>query len=419
VIGAVPDYQMSAFLMAVYFQGMKFDETVWLTDAMLHSGEIVDLSHVPGLKVDKHSTGGVGDKLSLIVAPIAAACGVRVPMISGRGLGHTGGTLDKLESIPGFQTALSTDEYKRVIEEIGIVMIGQTESIAPADKKLYALRDVTGTVESIPLIASSIMSKKLAEGIDALVLDVKAGSGAFMTDVDEALELAKTIVAVGKRFGKKPIAFLTRMDEPLGCAVGNWLEVAESVRVLQGEYRSDLLELSTVLAGAMIKLGGKAASIQEGAGRAKEALQSGKAYRKFLEMVKRQGGDVAVVERPETYPRSEYSLELKSAKRGFIASMEAREVGLACCLLGAGRLKVDDPIDPKAGILLKKKVGDFVERGEAIAVLFTDRQEALRDVENRLLDSIRVTQAKPRRSPVIRAVVQGNNARPWRRLEPR
>ncbi|MFQ5798030.1 MAG: thymidine phosphorylase, partial [Bacteroidota bacterium] len=377
VSGRIPDYQMSAFLMAVYFRGMDFDETVSLTDVMLHSGEVVDLSHVPRLKVDKHSTGGVGDKISLILAPIVAACGIPVPMISGRGLGHTGGTLDKLESIPGFRTNLSIEEYRAVIAEIGLVMIGQTRSIAPADKKLYALRDVTGTVESIPLIAGSIMSKKLAEGIDALVLDVKTGSGAFMRNPDDALQLAKTLVAIGKQYGKKTVGFLTRMDEPLGYAVGNWLEIAESVHCLRGEGHPELMELTYVLAGAMIMLGGKATTIEAGIEIAREVLKSGKAYQKFLELVKRQGGDASVVENLESYPVSKLSMEVKSPERGYVASMDACGVGLVSCALGAGRTKLEEKVDPKAGIVFKKKVGDPVDIGDPLAILYTDKEEVL------------------------------------------
>ncbi|MFN3135141.1 MAG: thymidine phosphorylase, partial [Candidatus Kryptonium sp.] len=262
--GKIPDYQMSAFLMAVYFQNMDFEETTYLTEVMLNSGHIVDLSDIPGIKVDKHSTGGVGDKVSLVLAPIVAAAGVPVPMISGRGLGHTGGTLDKLESIPGFRTNLSVEEYKKVISEIGLVMIGQTEEIAPADKKIYALRDVTATVESIPLISASIMSKKLAEGIDALVLDVKTGQGAFMKEYEKSLQLAQVLFTIGKNFGKKVVAFITDMNQPLGYAVGNWLEVVESVQCLRGLDVPDLMYITYVLAGAMIMLGGKANSIEEG-----------------------------------------------------------------------------------------------------------------------------------------------------------
>ncbi|MEE9224906.1 MAG: thymidine phosphorylase [Bacteroidota bacterium] len=413
--GDIPNYQMSAFLMAVYFCGMDFDETVSLTDIMLHSGETVDLSHVPGMKIGKHSTGGVGDKISLILAPIVAACGIPVPMISGRGLGHTGGTLDKLESIPGFRTDLSIEEYRTVIDEIGLVMIGQTRTIAPADKELYALRDVTGTVESIPLIAGSIMSKKLAEGSDALVLDVKTGSGAFMPNPDDALQLAKTLVAIGKRYGKKTVGFLTRMDEPLGYAVGNWLEIAESVHCLRGESHPDLMELTYVLAGAMIMLVGKATTIEGGIEIAREVLKSGKAYQKFLELVKRQGGDASVVKNLETYPVSKFSMEVKSPERGYVASMDARGVGLVSCALGAGRTKLEQKVDPKAGIVLKKKVGDSVDIGDPLAILYTDKEEVLLEARDRLKAAVRVAEASPKRVSLIRALVDSEGVREWDR----
>ena len=413
--GDIPNYQMSAFLMAVYFCGMDFDETVSLTDIMLHSGETVDLSHVPGMKIGKHSTGGVGDKISLILAPIVAACGIPVPMISGRGLGHTGGTLDKLESIPGFRTDLSIEEYKTVIDEIGLVMIGQTRTIAPADMELYALRDVTGTVESIPLIAGSIMSKKLAEGSDALVLDVKTGNGAFMRKPDDALQLAKTLVGIGKQYGKKTVGFISRMDEPLGYAVGNWPEIAESVHCLRGESSPDLMELTYVLAGAMIMLGGKATTIEGGIEIAREVLKSGKAYQKFLELVKRQGGDASVVENLESYPVSKFSLEVKSPERGYIASMDARMVGLVSCVLGAGRTKLEEKVDPKAGIVLKKKVGDSVDIGDPLAILYTDKEEALLEARDRLKAAVRVAEASPKRASLIRALVDSEGVREWDR----
>ncbi len=413
VSGNLPDYQMSAFLMAVYLRGMDFDETVSLTDVMLRSGEVVDLSHVPGLKVDKHSTGGVGDKISLILAPLVAACGIPVPMISGRSLGHTGGTLDKLESISGLRTDLSIEEYKAAIAEIGLAMIGQTQSIVPADKKLYALRDVTGTVESIPLIAGSIMSKKLAEGIDALVLDVKTGSGAFLPNADDALQLAQTLVAVGERYGKKIIGFLTSMDEPLGYAVGNWLEVTEAVHCLRGESHPDLMELTSVLAGAMIMLGGKTATIEEGIEVANDVLGSGKAYEKFLEMVQRQGGDTSAVENLEVYPVSKFSIEVKSSERGYIASIDAREIGLVSCVLGAGRTKLGDKIDPKAGIALKVKVGDSVDVGDPLATLYTDKEGVIPESRDRLRTAFRVAEASPRPEPLIRALIDGEGVKEW------
>ncbi|MCI0706751.1 MAG: thymidine phosphorylase, partial [Ignavibacteriae bacterium] len=372
VEGRVPDYQMSAFLMAVYYKGMSDEETATFTELMMRSGEVVDLSEIPGVKVDKHSTGGVGDKVSLILAPIVAACGVPVPMISGRGLGHTGGTLDKLESIPGFKTNLSIEEYKRVIKAAGLVMIGQTKEIAPADKKIYALRDVTATVECIPLISASIMSKKLAEGIDALVLDVKTGSGAFMREYDKALSLAKTLVSIGTVSGKETVAFITEMSQPLGSTIGNWLEVVESVECLRGargtnDLSSDLMEVTHLLSGAMLMLGKKSRTLEEGITQSKESIASGAAYRKFLKLVKIQGGDTHPLEHLERYPLSKHTIEVKAPDSGYIATIDSLELGMTAIALGAGRQTIDDIIDHKAGIILKKKVGDRVEPGDALA----------------------------------------------------
>jgi len=401
--GSVQEYQMSAFLMAVYFRGMTFGETTTLTDIMLHSGEVVDLSKIPGIKVDKHSTGGVGDKVSLILAPMVAACGVPVPMISGRGLGHTGGTLDKLESIPGFRTSLSLKEYESIIAEVGTVMIGQTAEIAPADKRMYALRDVTGTVESIPLIAGSIMSKKLAEGIDALVLDVKTGRGAFMQSEKDS----------GEKFGKKTIAFITNMDEPLGYAVGNWLEVVESIECLKGKDVRDLMEVTEVLGGAMVMLGGKARTIEDGIRHCKDAVASGRAFDKFREMVRRQGGDVSSIENPGRYPKSACSYEIKASARGTIDEIDSLEVGLAGIMLGAGRMRIEEKIDPKAGILLKKKVGDPVDAGETLAVLYTDRKDSLEEARRRVERAIVIATKPSAGSPLIRALIDDKGVHPW------
>lgn len=411
--GTIPDYQMSAFLMAVYFQGMDFEETTYLTEIMLNSGQVVDLSDVPGIKVDKHSTGGVGDKVSLILAPIVASVGIPVPMISGRGLGHTGGTLDKLESIPGFRTNLSIDEYKRVISEIGLVMIGQTKEIAPADKKIYALRDVTATVESIPLISASIMSKKLAEGIDALVLDVKTGQGAFMQEYEKSLQLAQTLFTIGKNFGKKVIAFITDMNQPLGYAVGNWLEVVESIQCLRGYDVPDLMYVTYVLAGAMIMLGGKANSIEDGIKIAKKAVHSGEAYEKFIQLVKKQGGDTSYIENPEKYPLPKHSIEIKSMFDGYIYEIDALEIGLVSVMLGAGRTKVDDIIDPKAGIVLKKKVGDKVESGEQIAVFYTDRDDVIKIAKERLSKAFKIKESKPELPKLVKTIIDDAGIRNW------
>jgi pyrimidine-nucleoside phosphorylase len=403
--GSVKEYQMSAFLMSVYFRGMGFEETSILTDVMLRSGTVVDLSSVPGVKVDKHSTGGVGDKVSLILAPMVAACGVPVPMVSGRGLGHTGGTLDKLESIPGFRTDLSLEEYRRVIGEIGLVMIGQTADLVPADRRMYALRDVTATVESIPLIAGSIMSKKIAEGIDSLVLDVKVGRGAFMKDDKEAIELAATLIAIGASFGKKTIGYLTDMSQPLGYAVGNWLEVKECVECMQGRDIPDLMEVTCLLGGAMVMLGGKAASVEEGQQLCRAAIKSGSALARFHELVRRQGGDLAYLTGERAYPESRNIVEVRSAGEGAVVSIDALEIGLAGIAVGAGRTRLDDPIDPKAGIVLRKKVGDTIEKGEVLALVHTDRGEALKDVEARVRQAFGIGAKGVKPPPLIHAMI--------------
>jgi len=418
VEGTVPDYQMSAFLMACYFRGMSVEETLTFTTLMLHSGELIDLSEIPGIKVDKHSTGGVGDKVSLILAPIVAACGVPVPMISGRGLGHTGGTLDKLESIPGFRTDLSISEYKRIIHEVGAVLIGQTKEIAPADKKMYALRDVTATVECIPLIAGSIMSKKLAEGIDALVLDVKTGRGAFMQTHERALELAQALVSIGNGFGKETIGFITNMNQPLGVAIGNWLEVVESVECLRGtlgknDASSDLMEVTYVLSGAMVFLGNKAKSIEEGIEKCRKTIEDGSAYEKLLDLVRAQGGNVDAIENLERSPLPKFAMEIKSREQGFVSAIDSFELGLTGISLGAGREKIDDSIDMKAGILLKKKVGDVVDVGDALVVFYTDRENVLASARERISKAFTFSSTKPERTPMIFDIVDKNGVKKW------
>ena len=414
VNGTVPEYQVSAFFMATYFRGMTAEETNEFTRLMLHSGEIINLSHVPGLKVDKHSTGGVGDKISLPLAPIVAACGVPVPMISGRGLGHTGGTLDKLESIPGFRTDLSIDEYKRVIAEIGVVMIGQTAEIAPADKKMYALRDVTSTVECIPLIAGSIMSKKLAEGIDALVLDIKTGRGAFMQSYDMAATLAQTLVGIGTSFGKRTVGFITDMNQPLGHAIGNWNEVVESIEVLQGRHIPDIMELTYTLGGAMVWLGGKAGLLKEGIHLCESVVKSGKAYEKFIQLVRHQSGDVSYIENPGKYPVSKYSGSITSPSDGFVVSIDSLELGFSGILLGAGRRQVDERIDPKAGIIVKKKSGDAVVKGEVVAEYYTDRKEILDSVAQRISTAFSIGSTRPDSTPLIHSMVDANGITAYR-----
>ncbi len=377
----IPDYQFSAFLMAAFLNGMNKDETSSLTKAMLYSGKVIDLKSIPGVKIDKHSTGGVGDKTSLILAPIAAAAGINVPMISGRGLGHSGGTLDKLESIPGFRTDLNLVEYKKVIKKCGAVLIGQTKDIAPADKLIYSLRDVTATVESIPLITASIMSKKLAEGIDGLVLDVKTGSGAFMKNLEDAEALAQSLINTAKSFGKKVIAFITDMNQPLGNYIGNWLEIYESIKVLQGEAKGDLLELSKTLSGAMIFLGGKASSIDEGKEISQGLIDNGKAFEKFLEIVKLQGGNTKLIESPEKYPKAKVIEKVLSKEDGYLKSVNNFEIGMAALELGAGRKTKEDKIDFKAGIIFKKKIADFVKKGEILAELHTSSEAKCKNVK--------------------------------------
>lgn len=391
----VPDYQMSAFLMASFLNGLNEDEAAALTKSMLHSGIVLDLSDIPGVKVDKHSTGGVGDKLSLILAPIVASCGVPVPMISGRGLGHTGGTLDKLESIPGFQVDITLDRYREILKAENMVLAGQTEEIAPADKRLYALRDVTATVESIPLIAGSIMSKKLAEGIDALVLDVKYGSGAFMKKKEDAIQLAQTLVGIGEQFGKETIAYLTNMEQPLGFAVGNWLEVKESIESLRGEGPDDVMEITHLLAGTMIYLGKKAISVEQGVEKSKKAVQDGSAFQKWVDIVEAHGGDTGVIKNPETYTPAGYTEAVKSTKKGYITEMDAFAMGMVSLELGAGRRAKEDDVDPAAGFVLHKKRGDFIEENETLATLHTNNEVMLSESKKAMIDAITVSDQKP------------------------
>lgn len=398
----LPDYQMSALLMAGFINGLDDEEAAALTEAMLYSGEILDLSDIPGKKVDKHSTGGVGDKISLILAPIVASAGVPVPMISGRGLGHTGGTLDKLESITGFTVDITLNRYREILSEINMVMAGQTEEIAPADKRLYSLRDVTATVESIPFIASSIMSKKLAEGIDALVLDVKFGSGAFMNSIDDALHLAETLVAIGEDFEKETIAYLTDMSQPLGYKIGNWLEVEESIDALNGDGPSDVMEITHTLAGTMIFLGGKAETIEEGIERSREEIQSGRAMDKWMELVKAQGGDVSLIEDPQSYQKAGIEFHFKSASEGYIQSFDAYEIGMASLELGAGRKKKEDTIDPSAGILLEKKVGDYVKEDETIATGYTNNNGAKEVAVEILERAVSIGAEQPRPAGLVK-----------------
>ena len=368
--GSIPDYQASALLMAIFFKGLSKEETFNLTDAMRYSGDTVDLSKIKGIKVDKHSSGGVGDKTTLVVAPIAASCGVPIAKMSGRGLGFTGGTVDKMESIPGFKTTLESNEFMKQVNDIGISVIGQTAHIAPADKKLYALRDVTSTVDNFGLISSSIMSKKLAAGSDAIVLDVKCGDGAFMESIHNATTLANLMVEIGKNAGKKTVAVITDMNQPLGKAVGNSLEVIEAIETLKGKGPEDFTELCKKIAGVMLYLGEKVNSIDEGYKMAEDAILSGKALNKFREFVTAQGGNPNIIERYMTFPQAKRSETILAEESGYIKEIKARTIGIASQKTGAGRETKEDEIDLAAGIVLNKKVGDKVEKGEVLCTLY-------------------------------------------------
>jgi pyrimidine-nucleoside phosphorylase len=400
--GSWPDYQASALLMATLIRGMTTEETAWLTDAMVHSGVRVDLSDIPGVKVDKHSTGGVGDKTSLIVAPLAAACGVPVPMMSGRGLGHTGGTLDKLESIPGFRVRLSIEEMKSALARTGCAMLGQTAQIAPADKKLYALRDVTGTVESIPLISASIMSKKIAEGIDALVLDVKAGRGAFMKTEAASRQLAESLVSIGNASGVRTEAVITDMDAPLGLAVGNALEVVECLDVLKGDGPRDLIDVSVELTAHMLVLGGVASGRDEAKRRVADAIASGAGLERFRRIVEEQGGDPKVVDDHHRLPHVDGRHVVTAPRGGFVGELNAELIGRASNVLGAGRNRVEDPVDPAVGILLRAKPGARITAGDPLFELH-HRQSTGLDAALKLLDAAAtIVEEQP---PVRRLIV--------------
>jgi pyrimidine-nucleoside phosphorylase len=399
--GDVPDYQMSAWLMAVVLRGMSRQETAALTEAMLHSGQVLDFSGLVGRKVDKHSTGGVGDKTSLVIAPIVAAGGLKVPMISGRGLGHSGGTLDKLESIPGFNVNLCLLDFERVLATCGCALIGQTAEIAPADKKIYALRDVTGTVESPALICASIMSKKLAEGIDALVLDVKTGSGAFMKNIEDAANLAELLVETGKRMGKQVVALLTDMSQPLGHTAGNAMEVVESIEVLSGAGPADLRELCLELAAWMFLLGERVKTPDDGKKLSSDLIASGQAREKFREIVGLQGGDVGVVDDPRRLKRARQTLDVASPSEGFIAATQCEQLGIACVVLGGGREKKDDTIDPAVGLEFHKRIGDAVERSEPLCTLHYNSETRLEEARRLVETAYQIEPEKPKSIPPL------------------
>lgn len=403
--GSIPDYQASAFCMAVYFKGMTENETVLLTEAMANSGDTVDLSMFGTLSADKHSTGGVGDKTSLIVAPIVASLGGKVTKMSGRGLGHTGGTVDKLESIPGYKITLSGDDFISQVERVGMAIIGQSGNLTPADKKLYALRDVTATVDSIPLIVSSIMSKKIAAGSHNIVLDVKCGSGAFMKTLDDAEILANEMVKIGKGCGRNTAALITDMDRPLGSAVGNSLEVIEAVQVLKGELDNDLKEVCVSLASELISLV-LSVSHCEALTMVNNALNSGKAFEKMKEWISAQGGDVSFIENTDKFPKAESVYDVLADSDGYISSMDTEKIGLASVILGAGRENKEASIDFSAGIMLYKKTGDKISKGEKLATLFTNNKMSLEDAEKMYRSALFVSSVNPERKPLIYKVIR-------------
>ena len=403
--GKIPDYQASAFLMAVYFKGMTDDETAVLTDCMAESGDVADLSRFGNMSADKHSTGGVGDKTSLIVGPLVASLGGKVAKMSGRGLGHTGGTVDKLESIPGYKTELSSEEFLNQVEKVGLAIIGQSGNITPADKKIYALRDVTATVDSIPLITSSIMSKKLAAGSKSIVLDVKVGSGAFMKTPEEAETLAVKMVEIGKRCGRNISALITNMDRPLGFAVGNSLEVAEAVKVLKGEEEGELKDLCVALSAEMVSLiydiGRK-----EAEQKVLSSLLSGSAFEKMKEWISAQGGDVSFIENTELFPKAKYEYPVISRSDGFIDRMDAEKVGSVSVVLGAGRAAKGDSIDLSAGIVLEKKTGDRVKRGDVLCKLYTNREAVISEAEELYRSAVSVSEELPEEKPLIYKIIR-------------
>jgi pyrimidine-nucleoside phosphorylase len=404
--GDIPDYQVSAWLMAVVLRGMTRAETAVLTDAMLRSGEVLDLSFLSAKKVDKHSTGGVGDKTSLVLAPLVAAAGLAVPMISGRGLGHTGGTLDKLESIPGFNVNLQISQFRSILETCGCAMIGQTEEIAPADRKLYALRDVTGTVESPYLICASIMSKKLAEGIDALVLDVKTGSGAFMKSEEDAAFLAELMVETGERMGKQVVALITDMDQPLGNMIGNALEVVEVLEVLRGGGPEDLRHLCRELAGWMLHLGGVSGTVADGRQRSDKLISSGEALKIFRKMVELQGGDPRVIDDAKRLPQARRTVTISSTKDGYLASLHCEQLGTAVVILGGGRERKEDSVDPAVGLVLHKKVGDQVSVGEPLATIHYNVETRAARARQLIEESLHFADAPPdKKRPLVHRVI--------------
>jgi pyrimidine-nucleoside phosphorylase len=418
VKGRIPDYQMAALLMAIFLRGMDTEETAWLTEIMLQSGEVLHFADVPGPKIDKHSTGGVGDKVSLVLAPLVAATGVKVPMISGRGLGHTGGTLDKLEAIPGFRTDLEPEALARQLRDVGLFIAGQTARLVPADRKIYALRDATGTVDSIPLVTASILSKKLAEGIDGLVLDVKTGKGAFFQDPAQAEALARNLIATAQEHGLPAVALLTSMEQPLGRAVGTWLETKEAILCLRGDRVDDLMEVTLALGALMLVLAHRCRSVAEGEELLREALANGAAYEKFLRMTEAQGGEIEVIENPESYPPPHCEVDVHSLREGFVVAIDARAVGTAVCLLGGGRQVVEDAIDYHAGAVLHKKVGEQVQVGDLLASLYSNKSSVLDEAARMVRDAFQISTAPVIRPKLIHKLVDSSGAHPWPVAQP-
>ena len=406
--GSMPDYQLTAWMMAVCFRGMTDEETAYLTDAMMHSGDVVDLSDLEGIKVDKHSTGGVGDTTTLIVAPLVAACGGTVAKVSGRGLAHSGGTLDKLESVPGVSVEKSLDEFKRIVRKTGLCVIGQSGNLDPADKRMYALRDVSGTVPSIPLIASSIMSKKLASGAEAIVLDVKTGGGAFMRTVDEARKLASLMVKIGRHLGRNTVAVITDMDRPLGMAVGNGLEMREAIEGLTGKipYNDPLMQVSFVLAGRLLMLSNIASAQEEAEIMLKKAVEDGSGFTRLRSMLEEMGGDVRYVDDPNLLVRTKRIVPIYKDRKGYIKKLDAKSIGLAALLLGAGREKAGDTVDPAVGILMKKRCGDRIEKDEPIAYMYVNDETNLDEAVSKLVNAVSVADEKPEDEALVYDIIE-------------
>lgn len=413
VSGTIPDYQASALLMAIFFQGMTREETADLTMAMVHSGDVVDLSSIHGTKVDKHSTGGVGDTTTLVLAPLVAACGVPVAKMSGRGLGHTGGTLDKLESIPGFCVHQTVPDFIDIVNQVGVAVIGQTGDLVPADKMLYALRDVTATVDHISLIASSIMSKKIAAGTDAIVLDVKAGNGAFMQSIEDAFALAEEMVHIGKQVGRKTTALVTDMNQPLGMAVGNALEVKEAIEVLKGIHRGPLMEVCLLLGAYMLYTAGRCRDVEEARSMLADAWSRGEGLEKFKEMVRAQGGEASIVDDPEGLPKARTVLPVKADREGYVTSIQAQSIGISALLLGAGRSTKEDRIDPAVGIIMKKRRGDRVQEGEVIAEFHVNREDKLEEAVALFNEAITIGNTMPEHRPLVYGVITDRGIEKW------